>query len=110
MLTEGEGEKRKLIKILRGRGSSQFWVEEGASLFSFVPSPARNPKQAERRGGGIEVVNGGGTKPGDMKVLPQGKSKDMTTAGKSNVMVNSGPPKVVFSKNLEHLGAANSRL
>lgn len=60
MLTEGEGEKRKLIKILRGRGSSQFWVEEGASLFSFVPSPARNPKQAERRGGGIEVVNGAG--------------------------------------------------
>lgn len=50
MLTEGEGEKRKLIKILRGRGSSQFWVEEGASLFNFVPSPARNSKQAERRG------------------------------------------------------------
>lgn len=35
---------------------------------------------------------GEGTKPGDMKVLPK-ESKDMTTAGKSNVMVNSGPPK-----------------
>ena len=55
-------------------------------------------------------MGGGGTKPGDMKVLPQGKSKDMTTARKSNVMVNSGPPKVAFSKNPEHLGAANSRL
>lgn len=66
---------------------------------------------SKQREGGIEVVNGGGgTKPGDMKVLPQGKSKDMTTARKSNVMVNSGPPKVAFSKNPEHLGAANSRL
>ena len=45
-----------------------------------------------------------------MEFLPQGKGKDVTTAGKSKVMVNSGPPKVAFSKNLEHLGAANSRL
>ena len=79
-------------------------------MFSFVPSPARNPKQAERSGGDVEVVNGGGTEPGDMEFLPQGKGKDVTTAGKSNVMVNFGPPKLAFSKNLEHLGAANSRL
>ena len=45
-----------------------------------------------------------------MEFLPQGKGKDVTTEGKSNVMVNSGPPKVAFSKNLEHPGAANSRL
>lgn len=76
-------------------------------MFSFVPSPAKSQASREK-GWGCEVVNGGaggGHKPGDMKVLPKEKSKDMTTAGKSNVMVNSGPPKVAFSKNLEYLSA-----
>lgn len=52
-------------------------MEEGASLFSFVPSPARNPKQAEREGGGgIEVVNGmggGGHQARRHESSPQGK-------------------------------------
>lgn len=48
-------------------------MEEGASLFSFVPSPARNPKQAERNGGGVEVVNGGALSQETWNFFPKGK-------------------------------------
>lgn len=46
-------------------------MEEGASLLNFVLSPARNPKQAQRRGGVVEVAEWEGTESGDTEFLPQ---------------------------------------
>ena len=44
--------------------------EEGASLLNFVLSPARNPKQAQRRGGVVEVAEWERTESGDTEFLP----------------------------------------
>lgn len=61
MLTEGEGEKRKLIKILRGRGVRSSGWRRGhhcSILYHHLLEIA-----SKQREGGIEVVNGGGGAP-----------------------------------------------